>query len=301
MPEFSPSAQLLNISICSPTTSYMKRNCFLLKVLLLFLKKFLADTCPFLGPLVPLFWISGDVSSGFQSQSGCLIRIVEANVMYVPWDPPLVLHLPTSWWLAHSRSCPHILLQRWGCQDSNSCSRRSTNWAKPGPTKVLLLGNTRLRIEICQETLKKHQVQLLDRSNRSGFPYHYGSNASTTTIDWRGQLAIPDMFKGLQGLAGWSTFIPKIALAFDTGKWRHTMFAMATFKRTKKWFIPLLTAIVLWDNGNPCSGEWESLTELRVGERTPNDICFEERSKCWTESQWPFDGIHWFHLRVGQC
>ena len=28
----------------------------------------------FFGPLVPLFWISGDVSSGFQSQSGfCLI------------------------------------------------------------------------------------------------------------------------------------------------------------------------------------------------------------------------------------
>ena len=25
-------------------------------------------TCPTLGPLVPLFWISGDVSSGFQSQ-----------------------------------------------------------------------------------------------------------------------------------------------------------------------------------------------------------------------------------------
>ena len=40
-----------------------------------FFKKFLADTCPFLGPLVPLFWISGDVSSGFQSQSGfCRIR-----------------------------------------------------------------------------------------------------------------------------------------------------------------------------------------------------------------------------------
>ena len=43
--------------------------------LFFFFKKFLADTCPFLGPLVPLFWISGDVSSGFQSQSGfCLIR-----------------------------------------------------------------------------------------------------------------------------------------------------------------------------------------------------------------------------------
>ena len=33
---------------------------------------FLADTytCSILGPLIPLFWISGDVSSGFQSQSG---------------------------------------------------------------------------------------------------------------------------------------------------------------------------------------------------------------------------------------
>ena len=35
-----------------------------------FFLKFLVDTCPILGPLVPLFWISGDVSSGFQSQSG---------------------------------------------------------------------------------------------------------------------------------------------------------------------------------------------------------------------------------------
>ena len=33
------------------------------------------DTCPFVGPLIPLFWTSGDVSSGFQSQSGfCLIH-----------------------------------------------------------------------------------------------------------------------------------------------------------------------------------------------------------------------------------
>ena len=56
-----------------------------------FNKVFLSDTftCRILGPLVPLFWISGDVSSGFQSQSGfCLIHIVEANVMYISWDPP---------------------------------------------------------------------------------------------------------------------------------------------------------------------------------------------------------------------
>ena len=52
----------------------------------LFLKVFLLDTftCPILGLLVPLFWISGDVSSGFQSQSGFyLIPIAEANVMYI--------------------------------------------------------------------------------------------------------------------------------------------------------------------------------------------------------------------------
>ena len=54
----------------------------------------LRDTCPFLGPLVPLFRIYCDVSCGFQSQSGfCLIRIVEANVWYIPWDPPLVFYI----------------------------------------------------------------------------------------------------------------------------------------------------------------------------------------------------------------
>ena len=47
---------------------------------------------------------------------------VEVNVMYIPQDPPLVLHLPTSWQSACSWSCPHILLQRWGCRDSNTCS-----------------------------------------------------------------------------------------------------------------------------------------------------------------------------------
>ena len=57
---------------------------FFLKIF--FKSFFLSDTltCPILGPLVPLFWISGDISSGFQSQSGfCLIRIVEVNVMCI--------------------------------------------------------------------------------------------------------------------------------------------------------------------------------------------------------------------------
>ena len=37
-------------------------------------KKFFAATCLFGGPLVPVFWISGDISSGFQSQSGFCLK-----------------------------------------------------------------------------------------------------------------------------------------------------------------------------------------------------------------------------------
>ena len=86
---------------------------FLLFRIVFFFQSFWRTHVLFLGPLVPLFWISGDVSSGFQSQSGfCLIRIAEANVMYLPQDPPLVLHLLTSWKPARSWSCTHILLQR---------------------------------------------------------------------------------------------------------------------------------------------------------------------------------------------
>ena len=61
------------------------------------------------------FWISVDVSSGFQSQSGVLpySLFVEANVMYIPRDPPQVLHMPTSWQPAHSQSLPHMHVQRW--------------------------------------------------------------------------------------------------------------------------------------------------------------------------------------------
>ena len=54
------------------------------------------------------------VSSGFQSQSRVLpySLFAEANVMYIPQDPPLVLHVPTSWQPACCQSCPHIMLQR---------------------------------------------------------------------------------------------------------------------------------------------------------------------------------------------
>ena len=81
----------------------MAKSCIIFRVQVFcccFFKFFGGHTCPFFGgSLVPLFWISGDVSSGVQSQSGLLpySLFAEANVMYIPQDPPLVLHLPTSW------------------------------------------------------------------------------------------------------------------------------------------------------------------------------------------------------------
>ena len=61
------------------------------------------------------FWIFGDVSLGFKARVGSALFAIfaEANVMYIPQDLPLVLHLPTSWRLARSRSLRHMHVQRW--------------------------------------------------------------------------------------------------------------------------------------------------------------------------------------------
>ena len=96
-------------------SSTVNSNFDLIRSFLFCFKKFWRTYVLFFGPLVPLFWISGDVSSGFQSQSlFCLICcFVEANVMYIPQDSPLVVHVPTSWWPACSWSLPHMPVQRW--------------------------------------------------------------------------------------------------------------------------------------------------------------------------------------------
>ena len=66
----------------------------------------------FWGHWYPCFGFLVTSPLGFKAKVGCLICIVEGNLMYVPQDPPLVLHLLTSWRPARSQSCPHILLQR---------------------------------------------------------------------------------------------------------------------------------------------------------------------------------------------
>ena len=67
-----------------------------------------------MGPLIPLFWTSGDVFSGFQSLSGQpYLHFVQAYMLHVPWDLPLVPHLLISWWPAWqpSHSHPHTCEQ----------------------------------------------------------------------------------------------------------------------------------------------------------------------------------------------
>ena len=63
-----------------------------------------------LGPVAyppPRFGLFGDISSGFQSQSGfCLSHIVRVNVMYIRQDPPLMLHVAN---LPGSQHCTFII------------------------------------------------------------------------------------------------------------------------------------------------------------------------------------------------
>ena len=49
--------------------------------------------CPILGPVVPLFWISCDKA---KTGSALFAYFAEETVLYIPQDPPLVLHQLTS-------------------------------------------------------------------------------------------------------------------------------------------------------------------------------------------------------------
>ena len=74
---------------------YFKKDCWWTQVL-------------FLGPLIPLFWTSGNVSPGFHSQSGQpYSHLTEVYVLHVVG--PLVWYMPTSllpaWQLTCCLSC----------------------------------------------------------------------------------------------------------------------------------------------------------------------------------------------------
>ena len=90
--------------------------------LFFFFSNFLLDTCPFLGPLIPLFRTSGDVSSGFQSQSGfCLIRTSRMCTWYTFPEIHLWCNTSAGVYSQHSSQLlsPHACFSRGKMPDLN--------------------------------------------------------------------------------------------------------------------------------------------------------------------------------------
>ena len=74
----------------------------------------------FLGPLIPLFWISGDVSSRFQSQSGfCLI--------YFFVDVKHNVHSPRS---TSGATCADLLAASIAASHLPTCMCRGGTWLR---------------------------------------------------------------------------------------------------------------------------------------------------------------------------
>ena len=86
-----------------------------LQTFFFFKKSFWQTHVLFGGHWYPCFGCLVTSPLGFKARvvSALFAIFVEANVMYIPQDSPLVLHLPTSWQPARSRSLPHMHVQRW--------------------------------------------------------------------------------------------------------------------------------------------------------------------------------------------
>ena len=79
----------------------------------------------FWGHWYPCFGFLVKSSLGFKARVGSVLFAIfaEANVMYIPQDSPLVLHLPTSWQPVRSQSLPHMHVQRWNLAQIRTCNR----------------------------------------------------------------------------------------------------------------------------------------------------------------------------------
>ena len=93
---------------------------------------FLLDTCPFVGPLIPLFWTSGDVTSWFQRESGfCLIRPLQRHTWYTFPEIHLWCDTFAVVLCQHSSQSPspHACFSRGGMPTSYSAVWRATHLA----------------------------------------------------------------------------------------------------------------------------------------------------------------------------
>ena len=117
-----------------------------------FVFKFLVDThVLFWGHWYPCFGFLVTSPLGLKARVGSALFAIfaEVNVMYIPQDSPLVLHLLTSWQPVHSRSLPHMHVQRWDLAQIRTCNctnRRRTRYhcaSDPaGEGEVILLVNS---------------------------------------------------------------------------------------------------------------------------------------------------------------
>ena len=108
-----------------------------------------------MGPLIPLFWTSGDVSYGFQNQSGQPYSCsVETYVLCISWDSALVWHLRTSWWppwqLNHS--LPHIFEQALVGLETGICHAVAASRCETRQTLYLAMSARLSSVNVGQNT-----------------------------------------------------------------------------------------------------------------------------------------------------
>ena len=83
---------LWRLGLLSPTSGFSFNVCDFRA----FSIKFLRTSVLFVGPLIPLFWPSGDVCLGFQSKSRSPTCVLPDLLAMDSSDSPLVQHLLTS-------------------------------------------------------------------------------------------------------------------------------------------------------------------------------------------------------------
>ena len=121
----------MQIATCETTVSIWTMMSF--TVLNFFFKVFGGHMSFFGGHWYSCFGFLVTSPLGFKARVGSALFtiFVEANVMYIPQDSPLVLHLPTSWQPARSQSLPHMHVQRLDLAWIRTCNptdRRRTRY-----------------------------------------------------------------------------------------------------------------------------------------------------------------------------
>ena len=144
-----------------PQVSYIK-----VSISSFFLKSFWRTHVLFWGHWYPCFGFLVTSPLGFKARVGSALFAIfaEANVMYIPQDSPLVLHLLTSWRPARSRSLPHMHVQRWDLVQIRTCNRTNRRRTRYHCASDPALSISFLSLEALsqsQHTVAKSKIKLI--------------------------------------------------------------------------------------------------------------------------------------------